>query len=83
MSLELRTDSWIAGVVNPLQTPAVRVQAAPLVSSLLQPGAAATRRAEAVAAVPGQHRPSLSHDSWRMKSGKIFLLVMKHGSRIK
>lgn len=59
------TDSWIAGVVNALEAPAVRVQAAPLVSALLQAGAAATRRTEAVAVVPRQHRSSLSHDSWR------------------
>lgn len=65
--VELRTDSWIAGVVNPLQAPAVGVQAAPLVSPLLQLGAAAARRTEAVAAVPGQHRSSLSHNSWRTK----------------
>ena len=58
-----RTDSWVAGVVNSLQTPAVGVQAAPLVSALLRLSAAAARRTEAVAAVPGQHRPSLSHHS--------------------
>ncbi len=62
---ELHTDSWIAGVVNPLQAPAVGVQTAPLVSSLLQLGAAATRRTEAVAAMPGQHGSSLSHNSCR------------------
>lgn len=65
--------------MNALQAPAVGVQAAPLVSSLLQLGAAATRRTEAVAAVPGQHRPSLSHNSWWTKrenkddSGSLFL----------
>lgn len=63
--MELRTDSWIAGVVDPLQAPAAGVPAAPLVSSVLQPGAAATRGTEAVAAVPGQHRASLSHNSCR------------------
>lgn len=59
------TDSWVAGVVDPLEAPAVRVPAAPLVPALLQAGAAAARRAEAVALVPRQHRPGLSHDSCR------------------
>lgn len=61
------TDSWVAGVVDALQAPAVGVQAAPLVPSLLRLGAAAARRAETVAAVPGQHRSSLCHDSWMAK----------------
>lgn len=71
MRLEPPTDSWIARVVNSLQASAVRVQTPPLVSPLLQAGAAAARRTEAVAVVPGQHRSSLSHNSWRMKSGSI------------
>lgn len=62
-----RTDSWVAGVVDALQAPAVGVQAAPLVPCLPQLGAAAARRAEPVAAVPGQHRSSLGHDSWMAK----------------
>lgn len=67
--LGLPTNSWIAGVVNALQAPAVGVPAAPLVPSLLQPGAASTCRTEAVAAVPGQHRASLSYNSWKTKRG--------------
>lgn len=76
---EPRTDSWIAGVVNAPQAPAVGVQAAPLVPSLLQLGAAAARRAEAVAAVPGQHRPSLSHDSCttQRRGTKIIQLIFR------
>lgn len=73
--MQRHTDSWIAGVVNPFQTPAVGVQAAPLVSSLLQLGAAAAGRAEAVAAVPGQHRSSLSHNSCRAKRGNSWLIL--------
>lgn len=59
------TDSWVAGVVDPSPAPAVWPQAAPLVSALLQLGAAAAGGTEAVAAVPGQHGPSLSQHTWR------------------
>lgn len=56
-----RTDSWVAGIVDALQAPAVGVQAAPLVPPLLQAGGAPTGGAEAVAVVPGQHGPGLGH----------------------
>lgn len=56
-----RTDSWVAGIVDALQAPALRVQAAPLVPPLLQAGGAPTGGAEAVAAVPGQDGAGLGH----------------------
>ena len=49
--------------MDALLAPAVRVQAGPLVAPFLHLGLTATGGAEAVPAVPGQHRPRLCHDA--------------------